>query len=530
MSFLKKMYRTLSASLARIKYVLRSTPKYLMLCLLILPPTSCDLAPCNASQLAGTHETVGAYNHLTLCLALVRDGLRVNSIRRDILGNVKLASLSPELQELYRSLLQICDKALVHQEKSAHTERLLNELNEQKEQAERQQEFKIISSAISSGAGGPLPFVLSLLLSEAPSDSEEMQVAADTIRAMKTAIAQEVSDFEFQLSMERSKLIQSKNALPKQLITTAEVEEYLDLDSSKNEANVYISSLELLFQRKPALYFVAYELGRQAFSEGRLTNAQGYFEAAVENAPSILNRNPIRVDAYCFIGDILTQGTEYQKALDQYSEALEEDAGSAHGLRGKAFALYHLKRYAEARRIYERCLRIKPDDVATRYNHACLLALTDAEQSLVIKELKRAFNSGFTDILHAKSDSDLASLHESQRFDELTKMRIGYDVTWNWWNRDVFSLSNRSEFDWTNVTVNISFLESTSPDWKTVIEPPGIQRKRLRKDEILSIGAFDSTIEFLKSVELNISTDQGSKRVSFQNNAGQLEVSETKTQ
>jgi len=501
--------------------------KPLMLCFLILSPTFCDLTPSNASQLPGTDEILGAYNHLALCFALVRNGMQVTSIRRDILGNVKLSSLSPELQQLYRSLLQICGRALVQQEKITQAEGLLNE---QKKQAEEQQDSKIMLSLASSYVTGNPMFFLSSIFSDGPNESEQMQGDVDTIQAMKTAIAQEVSDFEFQLSIERSKLIQSKNTLSKQLITTAEVEEYLDLDSNENEPDVYISSLELLFQRKPALYFVAYELGRHAFSEGRLPSARQYFEAAVENAPSILNRNPIRVDACCFIGDILVQGTEYQKASDQYSKALEEDAGSAHGLRGKTYALHILRRYVEARPIYERYLRIKPDDVTTRYNYACLLALTEAEHGLVLEELKRAFNSGFTGILHAKSDPDLASLHESQRFDELTKIKIGHDVTWNFWNRDIFLLSNRSEFDWTNVTVNISFLENTSPDWKTVIQQPGVQRNRLRKDETLSINAFDSTIHFLKSVELNISTDQGSMRVSFQNDAGQLQVSDTKTQ
>ena len=495
--------------------------KTLILVFLSVSITFGEITPANASQSDNTNETVGAYNHLTLSFALVRNGLQIQSIRRDILGNVKLASLSPELQQLYRSLLQICDTALIQQEKVTQVE---SSLSKQKEQVEMQQNSEMISSLITSYTTGNPAALLALIFSDLPSDSEQMQTAVNTIQAMKTAIAQEVSDFEFQLSLEISELIQNKSALSKQLITTAQVDEYLDLESNRNRPDVYISSLELLFQRYPALYFVAYELGRNAFSNGRFTNAQQYFESTVKNTPSILNRNPIRVDAYCFIGDILVEGKEYKKALNQYSKALEEDEGSTHSLRGKFFALYHIRRYAEARRMCERYLRIKPDDANNRYNHACLLALTDAERNLVLEELKRAFNSGFTDIRHAKSDPDLASVRDTKQFRELLEMKFDYDVTWNIINADVILLTNRSEFDWTNVTVTVRYLENDSLGWKSIIEQPGVKKYRLRRYETLSINAFQSTMVFLKSVELNINTDQGSMRVLFQNNNGQLKV------
>lgn len=500
--------------------------KTIILFFLIVSITFGDIALPNTNQLDGSDEIIGAYNHLTLCFALVRNGLQIESIRRDILGNVKLASLSPELQQLYRSLLQICDKALAQQEKVAQAE---SSLNEQEKQAEMQRDSEMISSLISSYATGSPAALLALIFSDVPNDSEQMQAAKDMIRTMKTAIAHEVSDFEFQLSLERSKLIQNKSAQSKQLITTAQVDEYLDLESNQNQPEAYNTSLELIFQRNPAMYFVAYELGRSAFSKGQFTNARKYFEATVKNTPTILNRNLIRVDAYCFIGDIHVHGKEYEEALIQYSKALEEDEGSAHGLRGKFFALYHLKKYAEARHMCERYLRIKPNDATNRYNHACLLALTNAEHNFVLEELKRAFNSGFTDIRHAKSDPDLASVSETKRFKKLLEMKIDYGVTWNIINADVILLTNRSEFDLTNVIINARYLETYSQDWKSIIEQSGFKRVRLRKDETLSINAFNSTKDFLKSVELTIHTNQGSKKALFQNNNGRLQMSEIQT-
>jgi hypothetical protein len=140
--------------------------------------------------------------------------------------------------------------------------------------------------------------------------------------------------------------------------------------------------------------------------------------------------------------------------------------------------------------------------------------------------LKSLVNLGFTDIHHAKSDPDLASVLESERFRKLLEMKIDYGVTWNILNADILLITNRSEFDWTNVIVNARYLETFSQDWKSIIERSGIKRAQLRIDETLRINAFDSTKDFLKSVELIIRTDQGSMEVLFQNSNGQLQVSD----
>jgi len=492
---------------------------FLILCAILLLASFYNSLPSSPTQIQkSTDEIIGAYNHLTLCFALVRNILDVESVRRDILSNVNFASLPIEVQELYKSLLKICDKASSQRQKITHLE---SSVEEMKRQADAEQTKQVISVLLSKAVGPGV--ILPLIFSGDPSESQQIKAARDEIQELKAMIAQEVSDFEFQLSLKRSKLSQISNIEQRRFITTADVEEYLELKFDENAPEEYNSSLTLLYQRSPMLYFVAYELGRFAISQRQLANAQQYFVSSVENTPAVLKYNPIRVDARCFLGDILVQQPDHLEAIEQYSKALEEDGGSVHALGGKALALHLIGRYAEAKPFYENCLRIQPDNSTTRYNYVCLLALVGTDHSVVFEELKRAFNSGFTEIVHAKSDPDLMSLHESDRFKELVQMKIGYGVNWNALTPDVFHISNLSEFDWTNVVIKVNFLENDSRGWKTIIGDSGVRKERLSRSESFSLNAFDSTQNFLISVQLDIRADQGSMNVVFQNNSGQLQ-------
>ncbi len=467
-----------------------------------------------------TDEIIGAYNHLTICFALVRNILQVEFVRRNILGNVNLASLPMETQNSYKSLLQICDKALAQKGKIANLE---SSVEVMAREAEAEQTTQVLSSLLSTSLGNP-GVLLSLIFSGESGDSQQMKVANTRIQELKAMIVQEVSDFEFQLSLARSKLSQANNIEQERFITTSDMDEYLEMQLDENAPEKYFSSLNLLYERRPAMYFVAYELGSFAIQQGRLSNAQRYFDSTVENTPTILNYNPLRVDARCFLGDILVQQTQYLDAIELYSIALKEDRGSVHALSGKALALHSLKRYTEAKPLYEAGLRIQPNDPTMHYNYACLLALLGIDQNVVLDELKRAFNSGFSDISHAKSDSDLAPVREAERFKELTQMRFVYEVDWNMFTPDILLIANQSEFNLTNVIIRVNYLQNDSQGWKTIIRHSGTRKQRLKRGETISLEAFNSTQSSLLSVELIIETEQGSIRVILQNNSGQLKL------
>jgi hypothetical protein len=123
------------------------------------------------------------------------------------------------------------------------------------------------------------------------------------------------------------------------------------------------------------------------------------------------------------------------------------------------------------------------------------------DPNIVLDELKLAFNSGFTEITHAKSDPDFASVRESEPFKELTQMRFGYDVDWNALTPDILIVSNQSEFDWTNVIIKVNFIENHSQGWKTIMGDDGIRKERLNRGESFSFEAFNSTKNLLISVQ-----------------------------
>lgn len=420
-------------------------------------------------------------------------------------------------------MLQICNKASTQKQQISNLEASVEEM---KRQAEAEQARQVVSALLSKAVGPA--FILPLIFSGDPSESQQIKAARGEIQELKAKIAQEVSDFEFQLSFERSSLAKTSDVEQKRFITTADVEEYLELQFDENAPEVYYRSLAALYQRSPMMYFVAYELGRFAFSQRQFANAQQYFVSSVENTPAVLEYNPIRVVARSFLGDILVQNAEYPEAIKEYSKALEEDGGSAHALGGKALALHLIGRYAEARSLYENALRIQSSDPNMHYNYACVLALLGADPNIVLDQLNRAFNSGFLEIVHAKSDPDLMSLHESDRFKELIQMKIGYDVDWNALTPDIFHISNLSEFDWTNVVIRVNYLENDSRGWKTIIGDSGVRKERLSRSESFSFNAFNSTQNFLISVQLDIQADQGSMNVVFQNNSGQLQLHQLK--
>jgi hypothetical protein len=148
--------------------------------LLILFPALIALAafdsslPSDPTQMQKNRdEIISAYNHLTLCFALVRNILQVESIRRDILSNVNLASLPTDVQELYKSLLHICDKASTQRQTITHLE---SSVEEMKRKAEAEQTTRMLSSLLS--LFGEPQALLSLIFSGKSGESQQWKRAA----------------------------------------------------------------------------------------------------------------------------------------------------------------------------------------------------------------------------------------------------------------------------------------------------------------------------------------------------------------
>jgi predicted esterase len=77
--------------------------------------------------------------------------------------------------------------------------------------------------------------------------------------------------------------------------------------------------------------------------------------------------------------------------------------------------LFAEKDYARAEEVCRRLLQFQPDNANTAYNLACALA-RQGKADEAMKALRRAYDSGFSDGGHARTDDDLASVRERPDF------------------------------------------------------------------------------------------------------------------
>jgi hypothetical protein len=138
--------------------------------------------------------------------------------------------------------------------------------------------------------------------------------------------------------------------------------------------------------------------------------------------------------------------------------------------------------------------------------------------------LTKAFHSGFTEIVHAKTDKDLISVQNSDEFKKLTQLNIEFSVNWNMLVRDKLTIKNQSSFNWTNVIIRVKFREDRSQDWYTGIGNQGLQIGSLDLGASVEFEAFNSTKIGLDVIQLKIQTDQGELTVTLKNNNGVLTV------
>lgn len=93
------------------------------------------------------------------------------------------------------------------------------------------------------------------------------------------------------------------------------------------------------------------------------------------------------------------------------------------------------------------------------YNLACTYALKGDQPDLALKWLERAVNAGYDDPGHLQNDTDLASLHDTSRFQAIE--RLSRTLSLAQFNKDSFDGSNYSKERWAPaVTLYENFLGS----------------------------------------------------------------------
>ncbi len=110
--------------------------------------------------------------------------------------------------------------------------------------------------------------------------------------------------------------------------------------------------------------------------------------------------------------------------IDFYQRILQRSPRNVDVLRRLVEYLSRRGEYRRALPCYRQLIKLRPDDCIARYNLACTLAMLGRLEQAV-QALEEAFESGYHDIAHLESDSDMEPLRDHPVY---TALLDKYDV------------------------------------------------------------------------------------------------------
>ena len=181
-----------------------------------------------------------------------------------------------------------------------------------------------------------------------------------------------------------------------------------------DEAN---AEIEIALCLDPDSWEVNREAGKLFLDQRRLTDAAFHYDKAVQLIETDFHSWGMLVSCYQALGNLegVRRGAEMMFA--QAERVLKEDPsnGAALGIGAGGLAIQgHVER---AKEWIERALLIDPDNLTTRYNFACVLAVFLNEREAALDLLERVFAEGSSTLINrAKIDPDLDGVRDDSRF------------------------------------------------------------------------------------------------------------------
>lgn len=149
-------------------------------------------------------------------------------------------------------------------------------------------------------------------------------------------------------------------------------------------------------------------------------DAKDFDRAIVECSSMLALPDYPAVEAYNNRGIAYAGKGQYEKAVEDYSRAIELDArfDKAYNNRGNAF--WHLGKHDASLRDYRKAIELNPRDPNAYYNLACRYALRK-DTPEACWWLERAVMKGFSNWEHIKRDSDLDSIRGASCYTNIMK-------------------------------------------------------------------------------------------------------------
>ena len=179
-----------------------------------------------------------------------------------------------------------------------------------------------------------------------------------------------------------------------------------------------VRSFERAIALNPGLHEAYYYYARHCFARGQWTRAADLFQQAFRTRPDDYSVLALAVNALDAGGDTAGAEAQARRALEGilHQCELEPDNPRVHYLAGGL--MLHLGQREKGLAYADKALAMRPDDFGTIYNVACAHSLAgDHERALDLLERALATGHGYYDWI--MNDSDLASLRELPRFQQL---------------------------------------------------------------------------------------------------------------
>ena len=164
-------------------------------------------------------------------------------------------------------------------------------------------------------------------------------------------------------------------------------------------------------------------LGRALFTADRWKEAAGLADRAIEASGDDYNVYVPYLNSLMSLGEIEHSNKLRRRliqALELQIDLIPEDV-RARILLANAYAYYGNKN--DAIQQLEKAVAMRPNDPNTLYNAACAYGLLDMKAE-ALAMLKRAAETGFSDLEWISRDSDLASLHGDPAFEQLIDAKL----------------------------------------------------------------------------------------------------------
>jgi len=452
------------------------------------------------------------YNHLVISYGLLEKGGDPAAVRLEFVQDVALARLPQSVLDMYRRLSSITyDIEALY----ASAPRGPSEAEKLQAGVGKIAEIGTLGARLYAGD-------ITALLAIPRALGEE-----DAPRSQRPG-ARQLGEFEFDLQLLRSQLIEELGIASEQLIRSQDLKTYLRIDSSKlTVGSAEFQSLTRVLDASPRLYPAAY-LAALIALESDPQLSREYADLAIESIPSILYRAPIAEKAM-ELSTLACFKLEDQACVERKSvQLLQANPKNEWGIVSLGMARVSAGRYIEAKALLgalPRDSRVPSVTTSTwlgaGYVISAGLHCRDQEYAVCAKRLEHGLALGFTGVKDILLVSEFQDVPRAQRkkVEALLEFSLATQLDWRTTEDDILTITNTSSYAWTSVTAGNTFARFNERFYRPY-DDAMLDVGRVPPGESFNLRIGDHNERMIAKINVELTTDQGDYSFSIVNQRG----------